>query len=83
MKQRPEIVDMGVTHFTQDELREFDDPNWAMLPDGITIHVIQCLDCGAHTNDGDPLHIRHHKKCKPGDAKYWANFYSGGLNEQS
>lgn len=76
MKCQPEIADMGTYHYTQDELRELDDPNWQRMPSGLTIHCLICVDCGAQTNDGEPSHIQHHSLCCPGESKRWADFYS-------
>jgi len=39
---------------------------------GIDMYV--CNNCGA--DSVDPLTIKHHKGCKPGDAKFWKDFYS-------
>lgn len=34
-----------------------------------------CNNCGASSLVG-ANHIRHHTECKPGEAEYWADFYS-------
>jgi hypothetical protein len=71
----PQIIDMGKTHFSQQELRDFGDPRWMIRPKGLTIHVFQCVDCGAHTNTGNPADITHFPSCRPGEAERWERFY--------
>ena len=44
--------------------------------------VWNCDNCGAYqvVKEGEkPTDIKHHKTCKPGEAKYWEKFY--GENE--
>jgi len=76
MKTSPQIVNLGEMHFTQADLYEFEDPRAADCPDGWTIDVRQCVDCGAHTNDGNPENIVHYASCTPGEAEKWTKFYN-------
>lgn len=76
MKRKPQILDMGVIHFDREFLREMNDPRADDSPDGYSIHVFQCADCGAYTNDGNPDHIKHHATCVAGESERWCKFYS-------
>ena len=76
MTMQPEVIDLGVTVFDNEFLREMNDPRADESPDGISIHVVQCADCGAHSNDGEPENIVHNRTCKPGESQKWANFYA-------
>lgn len=73
---KPKTVDMGTTHFTHAELVEFDDPSADKYPNGLTIHVIQCCECGAHTNDGIAENIPHYDSCTPGESDKWEKHYA-------
>ena len=70
-----ETIDLGVTFFEHDFLVKMDDPRADEFPDGMSIHVVQCVDCGAHTNDGEVDSIIHHETCVAGEARKWTDFY--------
>lgn len=63
-------------HFTHAELVEYNDPEADKYPNGLTLIVVQCTDCGAHTNDGIADNIPHQATCVQGEADRWAEEYA-------
>lgn len=41
-----------------------------------------CNNCGAHSTVS-AKNIKHHKECKPSEAKYWEDFYNKANEEDS
>lgn len=42
--------------------------------DGVEDWIVQCNNCGAHAPKGSP--VVHHGTCRPGEAKFWEEFYA-------
>ena len=43
------------------------------------VMINKCNNCGAYAEEGTK--IKHYDTCRPGEAKYWENFYEEANSE--